>query len=234
MTALTATLNRPLSQFASRGLLLLAAVPFTLLLNSSHVGMGLRIERDGGALRQICVSGTPYFSRQFPPWVADVRAGRPWDGQWRRAGASEYVYSRDFRTQDANYSDGRLSIVDVFQNPLSLYTTYTWTEDIKFTYAYAGDAAMATAAGKHLQYKVRLPGTVTEASVMPAKGSTVESEGPDAVFSLAADQEQVKLTVTGARLRWGYLLIVAYVVAWVAVEVLRVVGRQLRRRPRKI
>lgn len=224
-----------LRTFSRQGVLLLATVPFALLANSAQVSMTLKIERDGGALRQIAATAAPYFREQLPKWVNDVQAGGNWDHTWQDTGASSYTYMRDYRTNNANYSDqGRLTIVDVLQNPLSIFTTYTWKETINFAHLYETDIPAALAVGKKLQYTVVMPGTVVDSAIQPASGSSVNNEGHAAVFALAAGEPTETITVTSQKVRWGYLLIVIYILAWIALEIVQVVGRQLRRRPRKI
>ncbi len=223
-----------LGQWTAR-VALLATIPFWLVSNSSQVAMNLKVERDGGALRQIVATANPELRRDLPTWVTKVQAGRPWDKAWQETGPSAYTYMRDFRTQNANYGDqGQLTIVDVFQNPLSIFTTYTWKETVSFAYLYENDPVNAAAADMLLKYSVVMPGTVTDASVQPSKGSSVTPEGNTAVFSLSAGEPTATITVTANRLRWGYLLVVLYVLGWIALEVVQLVGRTLRRRPRKI
>ncbi|MHB8996534.1 MAG: hypothetical protein ACYC63_14915 [Armatimonadota bacterium] len=224
-----------LRQWAGSRIILLATIPFWLISNSSQVSMDLKIERDGGALRQIVATVHPELRRDLPAWVGKVQAGRPWDMVWQQSGTNSYTYMRDFRTQNANYGDqGKLTIVDVFQNPFSIFTTYTWTEKVNFAYLYETDPLSAAAASMELKYKVDMPGTVTDASVQPSKGSSVNTEDDSATFTISASEPTATITVTSSRLRWGYILIVVYVLGWIALEVFQVVGRHLRRRPRKI
>jgi hypothetical protein len=224
-----------LRQWAGGRTILLATIPFWLISNSSQVSMDLKIERDGGALRQIVATAHPELKRDLPTWVGKVQAGRPWDMSWQQSGANSYTYMRDFRTQDVNYGDqGKLTVVDVVQNPFSIFTTYTWNEKVNFAYLYETDPLSAAAASMQLGYKVDMPGTVTEASIQPSKGSSVNTEGNEATFTIAASEPTATITVTSSKLRLGYLLLVIYVLGWVALEVFRIVGRHLRRRPRKI
>lgn len=217
-----------------RGVLLFATIPFALLANSSQVQMNVTVERDGGALRQIIAAANPYFKDQLPKYVNDVGAGGGWDRKWQRGDGTLVTYARDFRIHDANFGGGRLQIEDVLQNPLSLYTTYTWTEEVSFAYTSDADAAMASAGGKCLAYTLRMPGTVQEASTQPSAGSKASTEGNSAEFVLSAASPKVTVTAVSTKTRWGYLLVVLYVLAWVALEIMRVLGRLARLRPRKI
>jgi len=79
-----------------------------------------------------------------------------------------------------------------------------------------------------------MPGAVTEASVTPNKGSSVDTQGRTATFKLDASQPTVTINVTAQRVRWGYLALAAYVLAFIAFKVFETVGRALRLKPRKI
>lgn len=218
-----------------QGVVLLATLPFWLMSNSSQVWMNLKIERDGGALRQIAATVHPELKRELPTWVNKVSAGRPWDAVWQQGDGTAYTYMRDSRTQNANYGEaGQLQISDVLQSPLSVYTTYTWTEKVDFSYLYATDAAMAEAAKTQLKYVVTMPGTVTEAAAQPSKGGAAETQGSTATFSLSAAEPSTTVTVTSSKIRWGYLLVVVYALGWITLEVLQLLARLARIRPRKI
>ena len=215
---------------------LLTAVPFALLVNSAQVHMMLQIERDGSTRRVITANTAPYFKNQVAKWVNDVQAGCPWDRTWKSDSGTTYFYARDYRCQSPADSgvNSQLYISDVFQNPLWPFTVYTWREEVTFSYLYESDPAAAGAAGKQLLYEVAMPGTVTDASVQPSTGSTAEVESGAAVFKLDASQPTVTITATSQRVRWAYLVLVAYVLAFIVVKVLGVVGRTLRLKPRKI
>ena len=154
---------------------------------------------------------------------------------WQKSDDSSFTYMRDFRTQNANYGEaGQLTITDVLQNPLSLYTTYTWKEKIDFSQLYATDAAAGEAAKLQLKYVVTMPGTVLESSAQPSKGGSAENQGGEATFALSAAEPSTTITVTSSKIRWGYLLVVVYVLGWIALEVFQLLGKLARRRPRKI
>jgi hypothetical protein len=215
---------------------LLTAVPFALLVNSAQVHMTLQIERDGSTRRIIAADTAPYFKNQVPKWINDVQAGCSWDRTWKSDTGTTYFYARDFRCQSPADSgvNSQLTISDVFQNPLWPYTVYTWREEVTFSYLYESDPAAAGAAGKELVYEIAMPGVVTDASVQPSKGSSAEVEAGGAVFKLDASQPTVTVEATSQRVRWGYLVLVAYILAFVVVKVFVAVGRTLRLKPRKI
>lgn len=235
MRALGRLATVKLRRLSRQGLFLLATIPFWLVSNSSQVWTRVKIERDGGALRQIAATVHPELRRELPTWVSKVIAGAAWDGTWEERTDSAYTYLRDFRTNNANYGeDGRLAVVDVLQNPLSLYTTYTWTEKVNFSYLYETDKTAAEATKLQVKYVVNMPGRVMEASAQPAGGSSVETEGGNANFALSAAEPSISLTVTSAKIRWGYLLVIIYALGWIALEIFRLLGKLARLRPRKI
>ncbi|MBU0608434.1 MAG: hypothetical protein KKI08_11150, partial [Armatimonadetes bacterium] len=161
-----------------RPTLLFTAIPFALLVNSSQVHMTLQIESDGSAHRLISVDTSPYFKGDVARWVNDVQVGRSWDRTWRKDTGTTFSYSRDYRTQALNREsrNADLAIVDVAQNPLSLFTTYTWREEVSFEYLYESDVRVAQAAEAQCIYEVVMPGTVTEATVQETKGGSSEKK----------------------------------------------------------
>lgn len=222
-----------------RLLTLFTAIPFALMANTWQVHMTLHVEPDGSALRQITADASPYFRSSradegLPKWVNDVQGGGRWDMEWRTDTPTSFRYTRDMRLPavDRPKDTSQLTIVDVVSNPMSLYTTYTWHEEVNFVYHSETDPSAANAAGKELTYRVEMPGTVTDASIQG--GGSSETERNCAVFKVSADTAEHTITVTAQRLRWGYLLLVLYIVAFVAYQVLTALGRAASRRPRKI
>lgn len=217
--------------------MLLTVIPFALLANSSAVLLTMRIESDGSALRQISLSAAPYFRSQLGQWANDVRLGSRtnWDGHWQQTTESDLQYARDARLASLKNlgEEASLTITDVFQNPLSLYTVYHWREQVNFTYLYATDQAAALAMDKKLKYEIIMPGTVVTATVQ-GKGSRGQAEGQKAVFELDASEGSQTLEAESYSLRWGYLLVIAYILAFVGYRLGRVIAYQLRIRPRKI
>ncbi len=227
-------LSRLLVAFRRR--VLLATIPFALLVNSSQTVLTLTVEPDGSAHRQVSVAAAPYFRDQVPRWTGDVRTEAAWDRNWTENRESDLIYSRDARVAALPQSGetGALTISDVFQNPLSIYTTYRWRENIGYSYLYESDVIAAQAAGKALTYQITMPGPVTNASVTPAMGSSTETEGRKVTFQLDASQGQQTVEVEAKRIRWGYLLVLAYILAYVAYCVTRLVRHWLHIQPRKI
>jgi hypothetical protein len=217
-------------------LALLATLPFALLANSSRVYLATTVERDGSLRRQITVNASPYFDRQVPKWVADVNAGGKWDLQWGKKTGTTYEHTRDFRLPTLRETGESVNLViqDVISDPLSLYTTYNWTEEINFDYLYESDPAAAKAAGSKLIYYLTMPGQITEASVQPGGSGLAQYEGSLATFTLGADAANYTVNATSQNLRWGYLLIVVYVVSFAVYQLTKNIRRLVAHKPRKI
>lgn len=220
-----------------RSRLLLAALPYALLANSSAVNLSLKIEPNGTAVRQLNIAAAPYFRDQLDRWARDVTLGQTrWDRAWLHKGEKELQCGRDVRLAnvEAIGDEASLTYSDVWQSPLALYTTYHWKERVTFNYEYDTDPLAATASGKVLRYEITMPGRVTTASVQPARGSRSTIEGPSVVFQLDASQGEQTIEVESQSLRWGVLLIIAYVVAYLLYRLVLMVKHQVRLRPRKI
>lgn len=181
-------LGKRIRAFGSILTLLFTTIPFALLVNSSEVRMALHIEKDGSARRLISASVSPYFRQQVAKWTNDVQAGARWERTFKSdsADSATYTYARDFRIHNVNKGaeHGELKIEDVWQNPLSLYTIYTWREDIAFSYLYATDPQIAKAGGSQLIYEIIMPGRVLEATVTENKVKR-EDNKPSGQSSLA-------------------------------------------------
>jgi hypothetical protein len=215
---------------------LLAALPFALLANSSRVCLNLKVERDGSGLRQIIVDSAPYFKAQIPGWVGDVKVGGNWDMQWVQETPTAYTYARDVRLAalDQLGQDASLQMDDVWQNPWRIFTTYKWQETVRLDYSYLTDPLSAGATNKTLLYTVTMPGEVVEATTQPMSGPQPVLEGHTATFALDASQPVHTLSVTGEKVRWSYLLVLIYLLAYVTFRVVSFILYQLRIRPRKI
>jgi len=66
------------------------------------------------------------------------------------------------------------------------------------------------------------------------KKSSVDFTGRTATFKLMASQPTLTINVTARRVRWGYLVIVAYVLAFVVTQLCQGLKRAASLRPRKI
>lgn len=208
---------------------LAAAVPFLLLHQANEVRLLTRIERDGSGLRM-------YWCQGNPDRLTEVRtrlheASPDFEEERKRLTNEGFVISRSWRPHTlAVMPDVRLEISDIAQNPLSLYTTYTWEEKIAIYADTATPSEQLAAGGTKLVYIVRMPGKVDEVSVSPP----ATTEGGTVTWVLTADNSEYQLRATSKALRWDLLLLCLYVIAVVIWKGGGFVLGELRRKPRRI
>ena len=234
--------TRPL--YAARPLVcLMLTVPFALVLNSDKAVVTTQLYPDGTGLRQISAEAdTNIFKKPLDKWTYDVEAGGNWQKCWQ-----EDSVTKSTTTITRNFITGRMErvgdraapqIVDVFQKPLSIYTTYTWAEQVNLEYHSDTNPAEAKAGGHYLLYHVIMPGTVTSAAAraLTAGGAAQNGRlsGSHATLMLDASASQHTVTVTSRKVRWGYLAIVLYVALFVIYHGGSIVLRRIRSRPKRI
>lgn len=90
------------------------------------------------------------------------------------------------------------------------------------------------------------PATVSPAPKSPAESAppppkegagpslAAEREGSTAIFTLSAENEAYDITVTSRRVRWGYLAVILYILAFLAYRIAAFVVHRARLRPRRI
>jgi hypothetical protein len=214
-------------------------VPFALILNSTRVVVTTQIFPDGTALRQVSGEADTYFYKSLNKWTFDVEAGGRWQKRWREESMTKgtTTITRNFLSSGLHNGGAAHApqILDVFQKPLSIYTTYTWSEQITLKYHQRTNPAEAKAGGHYLTYYVILPGSVTAArcTTGSARGPAKTSAGR-ATFLLDASVPNHQITVTSRKGRWGYLAIMAYVLLFVIYKVTSAAMRYARTRPKRI
>ncbi len=218
-------------------------VPFALILNSEKVVVTTQLYPDGTGLRQVSAEAdTNIFRKPLDKWTRDVEAGGTWQKRWRHDSItkSTTTITRNFITGRMDRAAGGAvpEIVDVFQNPLAIYTTYAWAEQVKLKYHSEANPAEAKAGGHYLLYHVIMPGTVTGATSRALISGAVAREGSisgsHASLVLDASASEHTVTVTSRKLRWGYLAIVLYLALFVIYRGGSVVLHRIRSRPKRI
>ncbi len=213
-------------------------VPFALVLNSARVTVTTQLYCDGTGLRQVSAEADSYFSKSLDKWVRDVEAGAKWQEGWREESKTKSTTTVTWNfianhMQEIGQS-GTPQIADVFQDPLSIYTTYTWSERVSLKYRYDTNQAEAKAGGHCLIYHVAMPGTITEAVSTPVTKGGGHTTGRQVVFVLDASVPEYNVVVTARAVRWGYLVLVAYLALFIAYHLASFVVRRLRSRPKRI
>jgi hypothetical protein len=214
-------------------------VPFALIINSTRVVVTTQVFPDGTVLRQVSGEADTYFHKSLNKWTYDVEAGGQWEKRWRDKSTTRgtTTITRNFLT--SHLHDGEATqapqILDVFQKPLSIYTTYTWSERITLEYHQSTNPAEARAGGHYLTYYVLMPGSVTEArcTTNSAHGPAKTSAGR-ATFLLDAGVPNHEIIVTSRNVRWGYLAILAYILLFVLDKGIGALTRYIRSRPKRI
>jgi hypothetical protein len=220
----------------------LVTVPFALILNGEQAVFTTQIYSDGTGLRQIRAEAHSYFRDSLDDWTGDVEAGGKWQRRWQRdsTARSTTTISRNFISSQLqpSGSGSHLQIQDVAQNPMSLYTTYTWTEKVEIKHLSAANPEEARAGGHYLLYHAIMPGRISEAAARPSSGPGIPAPstimGNGVVLMLDAAHPEHTVTITAHRFRWGPLAIVLYVALFVVYQIGGFALRRARSRPKRI
>ena len=208
---------------------LLAAVPLLLLTQGEDVRLFTRVDLDGSGMRVAWASGSSDRLDDVRTRLREASAG--FEGEKLQAEGGKFTLTRSWSGNSLlALPDAKLDTKDVVQDPLSLYTTYTWTETVKIYRDTATAAEKLGAQAAKLNYTLDMPGTVDQATVSPQAMVT----GGRIEWALSGDQEQYTLTATSKRLRWDVLLVCLYVLAVLAGGLVQFTARRARNRPKRI
>ena len=212
---------------------MLAAVPYLLLSGSQSVQLTTTINLDGSGLRQYVVACEPDRTREVQKRLLEQTAD--FDHQsWQRKGPDRVV-TRDWRPANlakavtAPDASASLQITDIIQKPFDVFTEYHWSEPLEI---YRETATEIETVGEDiatLSYKLNMPGKIVR-----TRPNADSFEDGAAVWELSADVDTYTLEATSRRVRWGYLLLVLYIVGFVVFQVVGYATRLVRNRPRKI
>ncbi|MCK4470545.1 MAG: hypothetical protein KAW49_02035, partial [Anaerolineae bacterium] len=212
---------------------MLAAVPYLLLSASQSVQLTTTINLDGSGMRQYVVACVPDRTKEVRKRLLE-RTG-DFDRQSLRREGPNLVITRDWRP--ANLSKAvtdpgaaaSLQITDIIQKPLDVFTEYHWSEQLEI---YRETATEIETVGEEiatLSYKLNMPGKIVK-----TRSNADSFEEGAAVWELSANVDTYTLEATSRRVRWGYLLLLLYIVGFVVFQVVGYVTRLVRNRPRKI
>ena len=210
---------------------MLAAVPYLLLSASQSVQLRTTINLDGSGLRQYTVTCVPDRTREVQKRLLERTAD--FDHQdWQRKGP-DLVVTRDWRPANLARAvtdpdaAASLQTTDIIQNPFSVFTEYHWSEELNIYRETATDVETFGEEIATLSYKLNLPGSVIASNADRTDGGT-------AVWELSANVDTHTLEATSRRLRWSYLLVILYILGFIAFQLSCYVSRLVRNRPRKI
>ena len=210
---------------------MLAAVPYLLLSASQSVQLTTIINLDGSGLRQYRVTCVPDRTKEVQKRLLE-QTGTFDHQSWQRKGPDRVV-TRDWRPAhlaravtdpDAAAS---LQITDIIRNPFSAFTEYHWSEELSIYRDTATDVETFGEEIAILSYKLNMPGRVIASNAD-------RTDGGSAVWELSANVDTYTLEATSRRLRWGYLLLLLYIVGFAVFQVVGYGTRLIRNRPRKI
>ena len=207
---------------------LLATVPFVLLFNADRVQLTTRVYQDISGTRIIQVSGDSSLSRQLRQWARETTRSYQQDRFRVISNRAEICRSAQVADLDA-VDDVDASALDIVQHPFSLKTTYHFRERLRVDFTYGTDKELAPAPLTNFEYVLVMPGRVTQAGPAGARiqGDTVH-------WTLNAARKEMELSATAEAWRWDLILVLLYVLGYVAYRTAAFLARQARMRPRKI
>ena len=210
---------------------LLAAVPYLLLSTSQSVTFTTIVERDGSGLRQFAASCLDDRVREVRKRIRE--ASPHFDVESRRVSSGQTIFIRNWRPAGLDNPPDRdisLQITDIAQQPLSIFTDYQWSEKLEI---YRQTATEVETEGEQLavlHYVLQMPGTILPHTL--SAGGRVENG--QAVWELTGDKDEYTLEAHSRQVRWGYLLILIYILAFVIFQIVSYVEQRIKNRPRKI
>lgn len=212
---------------------LLAAVPYLLLSASQSVELRTVVELDGSGLRQYTITYEGGRGEEVNKWLQERTSEHARQLGPRREGPL-LVINRDWRAADAEKlpasGEPSLDMRGIVDNPLSIWTYYRWSEQLEIYRDRATQVETPGAPKAVLEYQLQMPGRVLRDSV---SGSGLV-EGNTVSWKLSADLANHTLEARSRRVRWGYLLVLIYIVGFIIFQLTRYVAQMMRYRPRKI
>ena len=212
---------------------MLAAVPYLLLSASQSVQLRTIVNLDGSGLRQYTVACLPDRTKEVQKRLLE-RTG-DFDRQSLHREGPNLVITRDWRPANLAVAatdpdaTANLQIVGIMQKPFSVFTEYRWSEELSIYRETATDVETFGEEIATLSYRLNMPGKIVK-----AKTNADSFEGGAAIWELRADAETYTLTANSRRLRWDYLLVILYILGFIAFQVTDHVSRLFRNHPRKI
>jgi len=210
---------------------MLAAVPYLLLSASQSVQLRTVVNLDGSGLRQYTAVCVPDRTKEVRKRILEQTGD--FDRQSRHREGPNLVITRDWRPPNIaeaaidRDTTASLQITGIVQKPFSIFTWYRWSEQLEIYRETATDIETFGQEIATLRYELKMPGKII------APGADRIDAGT-AIWELSANVDTYTLEATSRRLRWGYLLLVLYIVGFVVFQAVGYLTRLVRNRPRKI
>jgi len=210
--------------------LALAAIPYLLLSSSEQAGIRTHVAPDGSGERAVWARSAPGRTDEAARYLATALPTTALRGM-AKEGDSVLIW-RDAQVADAaSLGEAEATCLGIVQAPLSIFTTHTWKETLKFDRGDATDVEIHGQGLAKLKYIVEMPGTITSQSP-PAK-----VEGNVAEWDVPVGDETAVYTVESRTIRWPYLVLWVWVLLFViskAIVYAPKAAGKIRRKPRKI
>lgn len=207
----------------------LAAVPYLLLSCSQQAGIVTVVQPDGSGERLVYARAAGGRADEARGHLRKLLPGQALEG--RNVGDEECWY-RD--TQVANLAtvgDVEVANLGIVQKPLSIHTKHVWTETLAFDPGDATDAELHGQSLVQLHYAVTMPGKIL--SQRPPANVTDNV----AEWEVKVGPEPQTFTVESQTVRWAYLALWLYVLAFALVKAAAfapTIAKQVKRKPRRI
>jgi len=238
---------------------LLAVVPFLLLSSSQSVRVRTVVYLDGTVRREIVAD---FLRDRQPDVLTELRRALPEADEHKLGAAGEGLEAAwSVIVGQPQSLQATLQSLGIAGQPLSLVSYYTWTETVQIPSDTATAVEKANPALASFDYEITMPGWIRQAQATPKASAATEAaqqpgttgaatatpapaapassvqpqiNGATAKFTLSAAYPQYDLTVSSWRLRWGYLLTLLYILAFLAYRIAAFVVHRARLRPKRI
>lgn len=207
---------------------LAAAVPYLLLSTSQQAGVITHVFPDGSGERLVYARGTADRASELGKYLDRTLPGADWARTVREGSAERVLAVRS--AQPANLAttpEVEVKHLGIVNSPFSPFSVHTWTEKLTFDQGGATPVEVQGQGAAELKYIVRMPGTITQ-STPPGK-----VEGNRVEWDVKVGPEPRTFTVQSRSVRWAYVALWLYVLAFVVVKSLVWVPRVARKLPRK-
>ncbi len=210
-----------------------AIIPYLLISGSERATLRTTVYLNGSGKRTIEAVTTPDRQTEIARWLRDSGIGSEPVVIVHKPGADTVTIRRS--RVAANFQQlgqqVRLYIQDILQSPLTIYTYYRWSEELEIKWDPATKIELAGQPQAYFNYELSLPGRVLPDTLQPANG---EVDRGKVTWRLSSAVSQYTIQATSRTIRWGYLLLVLYILAFVTYRVAVYIDRMLAYRPRKI
>lgn len=205
---------------------LLITIPFVLMLNADRVIVSTQMYGDLSGIRHVQAVGDSSLRYELHKWMHEMTPG--FDNAGSHISGDTVVISRSRQVNDLGApADAQAQALDIVQKPLSLVTTYTWTETVTIE-PPDNERERAAAPLTRLEYRVTMPGSIS--STNPPAQVT----GRTAVWTLSGDHKEQVISVTASAVRWDVVVVLVYVVGYLVFRIVAFLVHRARLRPRKI